>query len=491
VRAATDFRYFWSQNMAIDNSWTHQKIAGTAYYTLAPDVTPGDYVFVFYFEDGYTEIGRAPLTIAAFTECGNGTLGQSVAIAPCTTCSMHGTCNATSGACACESGYAWFDCSRGCDALTTLTALNGTLVSDAATPSGFPPAYVDGSNCTWVVAPPADEFDMITFTIEQLQLTLGDVLYVAELNASDGTYDTLSEYQGGMSLNESTFVVADSKLVRFRFVADTTGVSSGFAIRYTTSKAPASLSGGQVAGIAIGAIVLALACGAIVFAAYLFVRRRSERRRLAHEEALNANAYLWREDEEKKALGNHIASSSVYVVDMLSHDVVTVEHGGGKSGDIRLFARKDGARVPVFVDIPDTLCVVNHSDKTVSYRIELPSDAARFSISARPGVGVLAPGETRQVAMMLKLMFTCRVERWMRLQLSNGASGCALIKVIDIVLVTIRVSSTNARRLASKARRRVVSIPTSSSCTAGRWAMARRAWCTPAATRTARSPSRC
>lgn len=105
---------------------------------LPNDAGPGDYVMLFFLEDGYDVAATVPFRVLSYEVC-------KLDIPDCTSatppCAGHGMC--VDDACECEEGWQWADCSRGCTD-TTLTAMTGSIVSGT---------YNNLIECKWDIAP--------------------------------------------------------------------------------------------------------------------------------------------------------------------------------------------------------------------------------------------------------------------------------------------------------------------------------------------------
>ena len=238
-------------------------------------VPPGALKIELYADDAYTLLTSATLAVLPYTDARcNGTAATTCAR---TGCSGRGTCDAATGLCACDSArHFWYDCSRGCDALTTLTGAAGVVDSDpsAGAAPGRTPLYNTNAVCTWVIAPRGTRFDEINLHFERFEVTNGDTVKIVTVNdegaVDDGSIvlDSFSGYAlpGDISYAERAVAVV--------LTADYTSSGAGVRLVYNTTRSP--LGAGPTTGIAVAATAAVLA--ALALLVWLVVHRRGRRR---------------------------------------------------------------------------------------------------------------------------------------------------------------------------------------------------------------------
>jgi hypothetical protein len=185
-------------------------------------------------------------------------------------------------------------------------------------------------------------------------------------------------------------------------------------------------------------LVLALLIGALVW----FVRRLQKQKRAAAALAANAEPLFWSADEEAEELH---ASSKQYDTREQAARVDDRAPSSARSTrcsatSVPLFGVARGTRCAVNETLDDKMVLVNHSNQRVNYTITVPTsgDEYAFELNAKPGVGTLAPNEKREVVLRFKLLFTTKVQRWVKVAF-EGAEGA--------VYVALRVEGAVSTRI--------------------------------------------
>lgn len=229
--------------------------------------------------------------------------------------------------------------------------------------------------------------------------------------------------------------------MRLRLVADDFIVGSGFDVSYEAiddPEPPRELTGGEIAGIVIGAVagVLLVGLGAYCLATTLARRKREAEAR--REAELSAEALTWTREQAIEAVPESVIDEpSPAAVERLQQSAAMLDVKlGGKHA--LLFGREDGQRTPVNVELRDSVLLSNHGKTPVRYEISLPACEHTYALSARPGVGTLAAGEERRVALTLTLNYTTNVSRWLRV---------AFVEPAGEVLLPLRLEGEPSTRL--------------------------------------------
>lgn len=237
-------------------------------------VPPGALKIELYADNAYTLLTAAHLEVLPYTDARcNGTAATTCAAAGC---SGRGTCDAATGLCACDSArHFWYDCSRGCDELTTLTAPAGVVDSDpsAAAAPGRAPLYNTNAVCTWVIAPRGARFDAITLHFERFEVTNGDTVRIVTVNDDNRVDDAsivLDSFSGYALPADISYA---ERAVAVVLTADYTSSGSGVRLAYNTTRSP--LGAGPITGIAVAATAAVLA--ALALLVWLVVHRRVRR----------------------------------------------------------------------------------------------------------------------------------------------------------------------------------------------------------------------
>jgi serine/threonine protein kinase/ABC-type branched-subunit amino acid transport system substrate-binding protein len=265
--------------------------------------------------------------------------------------------------------------------------------------------------------------EIYNFTIAEMNDELRATKYdgTTGLNAFDklqdreAVYDILNSYNGTWN---KAFSYAEGKLQ--------TGGGSGEAIFSSATDAkntvppvfalpPPPFNPGYIALIVV-CLAVALLAAALV-AAY-FLRKAAKARKLKALEAQNAEPLFWTSAEEIEEIAPFEAQ-----YDMDAKQVVATSSAEERTqyevvrdSAVPLFGVARGTRCPVNEELLDVITLINHSAKPVRYTITVPTSGEEyaFELTAKPGVGTLKPKETRQINLAFKLLFTTKVNRWVK-----------------------------------------------------------------------------
>ena len=246
----------------------------TVRFHIANVAPPGALKIELYADNAYTLLTDAHIEVLPYTDARcNGTAATTCAVSGC---SDRGTCHEETGLCTCESArHFWYDCSRGCDELTVLTAPAGVVDSDpSADPSsGRVPLYNTNAVCTWIIAPRGARFDAINLHFERFEVTNGDTVRVLTVNDAlrvDDASAVLDSFSGYARPADISYA---ERAVAVVLTADYTSSGAGVRLAYNTTRAP--LGAGPTTGIAVAATALVLA--ALALLVWLLLRRRARR----------------------------------------------------------------------------------------------------------------------------------------------------------------------------------------------------------------------
>ena len=105
-------------------------------------------------------------------------------------CSGHGTCDESTGFCACEDGFAWFDCSVGCSTHYDVTDMNFTITDGSAPDRTY---FAPVPNCSWTIHP-QDNFTDLQFMFNYLDTSPQEPLTIYD--GPNNTSPILAAYSG-------------------------------------------------------------------------------------------------------------------------------------------------------------------------------------------------------------------------------------------------------------------------------------------------------
>jgi ABC-type branched-subunit amino acid transport system substrate-binding protein len=240
----------------------------------------------------------------------------------------------------------------------------------------------------------------------------------------DGEWTVIGAYR-----QNTTMIAAEQQIV----FSDGSGVAPVFAL-----PEPPFESGYIALIVIVILLVLALLIGALVW----FVRRLQKQKRAAAALAANAEPLFWSADEEAEELGaveksydldNKLLVTTIGAEERSLYEVQ-------RDASVPLFGVARGTRCAVNETLDDKMVLVNHSNQRVNYTITVPTsgDEYAFELNAKPGVGTLAPNEKREVVLRFKLLFTTKVQRWVKVAF-EGADGA--------VYVALRVEGAVSTRI--------------------------------------------
>jgi ABC-type branched-subunit amino acid transport system substrate-binding protein len=284
--------------------------------------------------------------------------------------------------------------------------------------------------------------ELYDFNITELRAALKAVKYegVTGLNTFDvfqdrEPYYDISNLQGdgkwtviGAYRQNKTMIAANQKIV----FSDGSSEAPVFAL----PEPP--LEGGYIALIVIVIVlVLALLIGALV----VLIRRMQKKKRAAAALAANAEPHFWtatEEEEDVRTIERNHDTEKLLVSTMSADQRALYEVQRDES--LPLFGVARGTRCAVNETLDDKMILVNNSNQRVNYIITVPTSGEEFAfeLTAKPGVGVLEPNEKREVVLRFKLLFTTKVQRWVKVAF-EGAEGA--------VYVALRVEGAVSTRI--------------------------------------------
>jgi serine/threonine protein kinase len=448
VYEAIDWRYLISKNnMLITDVPNPEDLNLNSSYTgvIPLNMQAGNYTVILYLDDVYIVAAQVFIEVDDWSECGVPKPRDACTASP--PCSGRGSCMGD-GLCNCTGHYSWYDCSKGCgDEPVKLDARQGQIVTGS---------YISGARCTYDIEP-AGRFDNVRIDIADLGLEVGDIVRIErKLPPTDGPtpaptpaptthstdtraaptvprspgYELVTEF----TVSSDRMAVVDvptTEGVRVMLAADFFNAGSGLVAAYSVQTFPRALSGGEIAGIVIGAIAAAVLLTLCILALVALVKRRRARAAAAAEAAANAPAKTWTIDEERSALPDHdrndlsdlqtIASGPLALVSQVQLIRTSDKHG--------LFTDVNRARCPVNKLTKDSFTLVNGLSKPLAYTVSVPVDDAAFVCDARPGTGVLAAGERRVIQLSFLLQFTTKVWRYVKVTFEN-IDGAFFVPVV-------------------------------------------------------------
>jgi hypothetical protein len=422
-----DWRYMYSLDKVVVNEveMSEYHLVHTYTATMPNTVEPGDYIMFIFKDDGYDIFAQVPFKVKPWAECGV----RDSSCSSDATCSGHGKC--VQRACQCDEGFSFWDCSRGCSsAPVTLGDSTGKIDTGV---------YNNKQTCTWVIAP-TGAFNEIVLNIESVRLDPGDLVRIEtaivedeeggatpmptaapantvgpELSAGYRVHNDITQSAGA-----STMTITTDKPVRVLLYADTTNVAPGLIASYEARLGPRQLTGGEIAGIVIGSLAAAilLVVGAVLLTQWF--QKQQQARTAAAEAAANTDALGWTVEQEADAIPAAKRTSDetdTIQLGALNDDVMSLQRSGTES----LFAPERGMRCQVATELTDSFTLVNRLDKPVAYEVSVPIDDDAFVCRARPGVGVLAPRESRVIHLTFVLNYTCKVWRYVKVTCDDVA----------------------------------------------------------------------
>jgi ABC-type branched-subunit amino acid transport system substrate-binding protein len=186
------------------------------------------------------------------------------------------------------------------------------------------------------------------------------------------------------------------------------------------------IEGGYIALIVIVIVLLlALFIGALV----VLIRRVQKKKRAAAALAANAEPLFWtaaEEEEDVRAIERNHDMDKLLVTTMSADQRALYEVRRDET--LPLFGVARGTRCAVNEALDDKFVLVNNSNQRVNYAVTVPTSGEEFAfeLTAKPGVGVLEPNEKREVVLRFKLLFTTKVQRWVKVSF-EGAEGATYV----------------------------------------------------------------
>ncbi|KAH3757286.1 serine/threonine-protein kinase STY46 [Pelomyxa schiedti] len=353
------------------------------------------------------------LEILSWEDCGyNSTCGDDTS----NTCgeeSGWGQCN--NGVCECNSGHYWYDCSRGCDAMTVLTGNNGVFESD----SNYKPQrmhYITAVECWWDIHP-TEDYDDIEFGIPLFDLAFDDYVNFYAVDE----YGNYSEPEVTMyGDSDIQTVKMTSKRVFVQFVSNIQNTRVGFSLNYTTTVVP--LPGWAYFLMAMGgAIVIAIV--AIISA--VRVSYVMKQRQIRREQALNMPPEILPYDKEAEIKLKYIAPDPNLLASQL-------EEFGVQLAKLSFnFNLASSDAFPVNQVMNEDIWIANLATHNLKFCFYIPETlAGKFAI--RPGQGVISPGKVTEIKIEFTLLYTTHFSHCINLELSFKDESMTVPFILDL-----------------------------------------------------------
>jgi serine/threonine protein kinase len=444
-----DWRYLISKNnMLITDVANEADLNLNDSYTgVMPLNTPaGNYTVIMYLDDVYIVAAQVFFEVLDWPQCDVPNPRDACDTNP--PCSGRGSC-AAGELCKCSGHYSWYDCSKGCgDTPVVLTARSGEIRTGS---------YISGAKCMYDIEPEG-VFDSVHIDIADLGLEVGDIVRIErKLPPSDGPtpaptpmpsthstdtrqaptipaspgYELVTEFTVA-SQRSTTVDVKSSEGVRIMLAADFFNVGSGLVATYEVITLPRALTGGEIAGIVIGAIVGAVLLTLCIVGLVSLVKRSRARAAAAAAAAANAPPKEWTAEEEQQVPTvdrSDVANVQTLCVGALQHSMSAHLQLVRRNDKRGLFADGNRARCPVNKKVEDSFTLVNGLTKPIGYSVFVPTDEAAFVCDARPGLGVLAPNERRDIRLSFVLQFTTKVWRYVKVTF-DGVDGAYFVPIV-------------------------------------------------------------
>jgi serine/threonine protein kinase len=260
------------------------------------------------------------------------------------------------------------------------------------------------------------ERGLFNFTIAELKATVNATDFIGvtgrvkfdEFQDRDALYDVVNAADGKKWIKVGSYDQGKLKLDKLTF-------SGGKNEPPKFELPPPPFNPGYIALIVV-CLAVALLAAALV-AAY-FLRKAAKARKLAAQDALNAEPLYWtsaEEIEEIAPLETKFDMDAKQVVATTSAEE-RAQYEVVRDSAVPLFGVARGTRCNVNEELLDTITLINHTNKPVDYAITVPTSGEEyaFDLVAKPGVGTLKPKETRQINLTFKLLFTTKVNRWVK-----------------------------------------------------------------------------
>eukprot|EP00727_Mastigamoeba_balamuthi_P009658 m51a1_g5314 putative protein kinase domain containing protein (1091) ;mRNA; f:298041-301503 len=398
-----DWRFFATDTQLQPTDVSGIALPLTVRREMLLSLPPGRYEWVIYRGNTYTQLLQLPVVVLPWnaTRCPGHSNATCASDDDCSG-AAHGDCDA--GECACLGGRFGATCARGCGGANTTVVddRSGVIASDDPSLDSASTLYARNGACSWSLEPTGD-FDVIRVAFDFFDLADGDSL-------------TIAAGPGGAQLMLATGskVPASREFSHRRlsvtFVSDYANIAHGFRMRYSAVKLP--MTPEERARIAVPvSLASAVALVGLMYAGMWDYKRKRRRRELQ----MRRPAEEWPLELEQ---AEHLAEK------IITETIAMLGHSGVSLSKSRLdFGLAPADACPVSRQVHDDIELANKGSQPMQYEVFVPHGGNEFEVTLVPGRGVIRPRESVTMHVTFTLMYTARINRFIKLVVQDPAGG--------------------------------------------------------------------